>query len=112
MSGRTVRKNFRLTEHEAKLLASRASRIGITETDFICSLIADPTHVFVADDGGLRRIYRELKHEGVNLNQLARIYNSRKDTTSELIAVKRCLGNMARIMEELEDVLASVPRRK
>lgn len=112
MTGRTARKNFRLTEREAELLAERAARSGVSETEYVCSLIVDPAHVFIADDGELRRLHRELKREGTNLNQIARIYNSRRDTASELIALKGCLAHLHRVLSELEDVLSTIRKRR
>lgn len=81
MKSHIVRKNFRLTESEAQALASAASKLGITESDYLRTLITNPAHVFIADNSFLERIYRELKREGVNVNQIAHQVNRCHDAT-------------------------------
>ena len=70
-----VRKNFRLTAKEAAKLSAFAAEAEVTESEYVRALIADPGHVFTAERDVLGRMLRELKRQGVNLNQIAHRVN-------------------------------------
>lgn len=77
----SVRKNFRLTASEAACLRRHAAAADVTESDYVRRLITDPSHVFTGDAETLRALYRELKRQGVNLNQIAYAVNSGRART-------------------------------
>ena len=72
----TVRKNFRFTEAEAARLSKHAAKAGVSESDYVRTLINDPSHVFITEASTLRDLYRELKRQGVNINQVAYSVNA------------------------------------
>lgn len=98
-----VRKNFRFTDTEAAALARHAAKAGVTESEYVRRLIVDPAHVLVSDANLLAAIYRELKRQGTNLNQIALAANSRKQDPADIDAVRR-YG--AAVAETLADVAA------
>lgn len=103
-----VRKNFRFTEAEAALLALHAAKAGVTESEYVRRLVTDPAHVFVSDANLLAAIYRELKHQGVNLNQIAFAANSRKQDPADIDAVRRYGASVAATLADVGDIIDSM----
>lgn len=104
-----VRKNFRLTEKEAACLAKHAAKSGVTESDYVRVLIQDPAHVFITEASALRDIYRELKRQGTNLNQIAYAVNSGRASTIDIDALaqinnrnRKALGMLAEALDGKE----------
>lgn len=101
----SVRKNFRLTEAEAVRLAKHAAKAGVTESDYVRTLINDPAHVFVTEGGTLRGIYRELKRQGVNLNQIAYAVNAGRARSLDASALTVLATRNAEIIADLSRVI-------
>ena len=72
----SVSKHFLLTPGEAGKLARHAAEAELTESEYVRALIRDPSRVFTSSRDVLARIHRELRREGVNLNQIAWKLNS------------------------------------
>lgn len=100
-----VRKNFRFTEAEASVLARHAAKAGVTESEYVRRLIVDPAHVFVSDANLLEAIYRELKRQGTNLNQIALAANSRKQDPADIDAVRRYGAAVAATLTDVAGVI-------
>lgn len=100
-----VRKNFRFTETEAALLARHAAKAGVTESEYVRRLVTDSAHVFVSDANLLAAIYRELKRQGVNLNQIALAANSRKQDPADIDAVRRYGAAVATTLADVAGVI-------
>lgn len=79
MEGRhSVRKNFRFTDAEAAALARHAAAAELTESEYVRALVRNPRRMFATKTETLHAVYRELKRQGVNLNQIAFLANSRR----------------------------------
>ena len=102
---RTVRKNFRLTPREADMLAANARAAGTTESDYVRSLILDPVRIFAGDDDMLRAVYRELKRQGNNLNQMAWALNRRADSVGTA-SVEACLKDVGQATAMIAAIIA------
>lgn len=101
----TVRKNFRLTEREAACLSSHAAAAEMSESDYVRKLVTDPAHVFVGEASTLQATYRELKRQGVNLNQIAYAVNSGRARTLDADALSGLLSQNAAALAQLASVL-------
>ena len=100
-----VRKNFRLTAKEAAKLSAFAAEAEVTESEYVRALIADPGHVFTAERDVLGRMLRELKRQGVNLNQIAHAANVGKFTRADAEALADIAAANARIADAVISAL-------
>jgi hypothetical protein len=77
---KTRTKKFRLTEEDAERLAAHAEAAEMSESEYIRTLITDPSHVFTTEASTIKALYREAKRQGVNINMIARSANANKAT--------------------------------
>lgn len=85
----SIRKNFRFTDREAALLEKHAAAAELSESEYVRALVRDPERVFTAETESLRSVYRELKKQGTNLNQMAYLANSRKQDGVDIAKFER-----------------------
>ena len=74
---RGCRLNVRLTEWERDAIRRRASISGLSSSEYVRrrALRDDDRPVIVTDINTLQKAYRDLRHAGGNLNQLAKAAN-------------------------------------
>ena len=72
----SVSKHFLLTPSESQMLAKHAAKAEVSESDYVRTLIVDPSHVFTTSRDILVRIHKDIRKAGVNLNQIAWKCNS------------------------------------
>ena len=108
----TVRKNFRLTSAEAARLSKHAAKAGVTESDYVRTLINDPSHVFVTEGDVLRDVYRELKRQGVNLNQIAYVVNAGRASSLDRSALDSLAKRISDALAKLSDIIDAMKKAR
>ena len=90
MRANTNKLNFYVSDAVRKKLERLSKNSGLTMTAVITKLILEcEIHPLKTDE--LLKIYNELNHIGNNINQIARIANSKHEIAQQELAVIECL---------------------
>lgn len=104
-----TRLGIRLSTNERSIIEARAKSLGLSTSEFIrrrCMEDSDRP-VINTDVEQLRRIYSCLRHAGGNLNQLAKLANSRRQDLPALSAqIETALASTIEATEEVSRFIA------
>lgn len=98
---------LRVSDHEKRAIGQRADKAGLTVSEFIRSA-AENVEVVSIDIGPLLGILRELRSEGVNVNQLTKLAHQGKLRETELESLNRTLARMRRCYAHVSECLISI----
>lgn len=89
---------LRLSDNELKELKLRVKDSGFNEQQFLTNAIFSKVLI---NKETLHQLLLELRREGVNLNQIARAYNSNHSGIGEQERLKNCIENLEKLWQSL-----------
>ena len=103
---------IRLTDREKKLLKKKASRCGMTVSDYARTLLiySDDVSIKVIDTAPLRKAAHELAKQGTNLNQFMKVLNTYGAKAFDPEEAKLVLQKEVLLFSELMEALAALRR--
>lgn len=103
--------NVRTSEHEHAAIARRAKKSGLTISEYVrrCCLNDTNRPVINADTELLQSIYRNLRHTGGNINQIACWLNTHPNNAGSFDGqLKNALDANEKASSELAEFIAAV----
>lgn len=100
-----VRKTYRMTESQAKLLAKQAEEAGMSEAEYIRFLISQKPMDYPAIREEVHTLINEVNRVGVNINEVVHNNNSQlysEEDKERLIAYMRKLN--ALLNKKVKDI--------
>lgn len=100
MAGRTRRIEVRVSERERADLVACSRRAGMSVSEYVRAMAARPNDATTidVDVAALRKAYADLKHSGSNVNQIARVLNTRGSSAvaaKEIVTTLRAVADAA-----------------
>ena len=79
--------HFRVTKEEYQAISAKAALADLSLSEYLrrCSMQDTDRPIINVDAKTLRLLYRDLRHAGGNLNQIARQLNSKRDIPEDLL---------------------------